>query len=53
MKKWHGIWLTWLLLATMSCVGGKGTGVLQVTSPEMAPPPQGPGGLRTLSDYEG
>jgi len=42
MKKWHGIWLTWLLLATMACVGGKGTGVLQVTSPEMAPPPKGP-----------
>jgi len=42
MKKWHGIWLSWLLLATMACVGGKGTGVLQVTSPEMAPPPKGP-----------
>ena len=42
MKKWHGIWLTWLLLASMACVGGKGTGVLQVTSPEMTPPPKGP-----------
>ena len=42
MKKWHGMWLTWLLLATMACVGGKGTGVLQVTSPEMPPPPKGP-----------
>ena len=42
MKKWHGMWLTWLLLTTMACVGGKGTGVLQVTSPEMTPPPKGP-----------
>jgi protein involved in polysaccharide export with SLBB domain len=42
MKKWHGMWLTWLLLTTMACVGGKGTGVLQVTSPEMPPPPKGP-----------
>jgi protein involved in polysaccharide export with SLBB domain len=42
MKKWHGIWVTWLLLATMACVGGKGTGVLQVNFPEMDPPPQGP-----------
>jgi protein involved in polysaccharide export with SLBB domain len=42
MKKWHGMWLTWLLLATMACVGGKGTGVLQVTSPEMTPSPKGP-----------
>jgi len=42
MKKWHGMWLTGLLLATMACVGGKGTGVLQVASPEMPPPPKGP-----------
>jgi protein involved in polysaccharide export with SLBB domain len=42
MKKWHGIWLTWLLLGIMACVGGKGTGVMQVDSPEMAPPPKGP-----------
>jgi protein involved in polysaccharide export with SLBB domain len=42
MKKWHGMWLTGLLLTTMACVGGKGTGVLQVTSPEMPPPPKGP-----------
>ena len=33
MKKWHGIWMTWLLLATMACVGGKGTGVMQVDLP--------------------
>src|SRR4030067_1008636 len=42
MKKWHGIWMTWLLPATMACVGGKGTGVITVDSPEMQPPPQGP-----------
>jgi len=42
MKKWHGIWMTWLLLATMACVGGKGTGVITADSPEMKPPPQGP-----------
>ena len=42
MKKWHGIWVTWLLLGTMACVGGKGTGVLQVNFPEMDPPPKGP-----------
>jgi protein involved in polysaccharide export with SLBB domain len=41
MKKWHGIWMAWLLLATMACVGGKGTGVITVAS-DVKPPPQGP-----------
>jgi protein involved in polysaccharide export with SLBB domain len=43
MKKWHGIGITWLLLAIMACgPGGKGTGVLQLDFPEMQPPPAGP-----------
>jgi protein involved in polysaccharide export with SLBB domain len=42
MKKWHGIWMTWLLLATMACVGGKGTGVIKVDSPDLKPAPPGP-----------
>jgi protein involved in polysaccharide export with SLBB domain len=43
MKKRSAFWVTWLLLAAMACgPGGKGTGVRQVSFPEMQPPPPGP-----------
>jgi protein involved in polysaccharide export with SLBB domain len=43
MKKRHAFWVMWLLLASVACgPGGKGTGVQQVSFPEMQPPPPGP-----------